>query len=88
MLRETGDLDIGIFLKDKIREYFREKEIEINLKYIDPSYIIRSAPADAADAFYCARLGANAAHAAMAGKTNAIISLVHNTYVHSNKILL
>ncbi len=74
--------DIGIFLKQHIQEYFDKQRIDINLKYIDPSYIIRSAPADPVDAFYCARLGANAAHAAMAGKTKVLISLIHNTYVH------
>lgn len=74
--------DIGIFLKQRIQDYFDAKKMEINLKYIDPSYIIRSAPADPVDAFYCARLGANAAHAAMAGKTKVLMSLIHNTYVH------
>ncbi len=74
--------DIGLFLKKHIQDYFKARNSEINLKYIDPSYIIRSAPADPSDAFYCARLGANAAHAAMAGKTKVIMSLIHNTYVH------
>lgn len=74
--------DIGIFLKEKIKEYFKKEGIECNVKYIDPSYIIRSAPASPYDAIYCARLGAYATHAAMAGKTNLIISMVNNKYVH------
>jgi len=74
--------DIGIFIKNKISEYFKQKQIEINLKYIDPSYIIRSAPANPNDSIYCARLGTNAVHAAMAGKSEMLISLVHNYYVH------
>ncbi|MBN2181954.1 MAG: ATP-dependent 6-phosphofructokinase [Sedimentisphaerales bacterium] len=74
--------DIGIFLKDKISEYFRKKQIEINLKYIDPSYIIRSTPANPNDSIYCARLGTNAVHAAMAGKTEVLISLFNNHFVH------
>jgi 6-phosphofructokinase 1 len=74
--------DIGIFLKDKISEYFRKKEFEINLKYIDPSYIIRSIPATPNDSIYCARLGTNAVHAAMAGKSEMLISLVHDNFVH------
>jgi 6-phosphofructokinase 1 len=74
--------DIGIFLKNKISEYFKQKQIEINLKYIDPSYIIRSAPANPNDSIYCARLGTNAVHAAMAGKSEMLISLVHNYFVH------
>ena len=74
--------DIGVFLRDRINEYFKNKGIEINLKYIDPSYMIRSAPANPNDSTYCARLGANAVHAAMAGKTGMIISLIHSHFVH------
>jgi 6-phosphofructokinase 1 len=74
--------DIGAFLRDRITKYFNEQNIEINLKYIDPSYMIRSAPAEAPDAIYCARLGKNAVHAAMAGKTKVLVSLVHDTFVH------
>lgn len=74
--------DIGIFLKEKIREYFEKEGIEANVKYIDPSYIIRSAPADSFDSIYCARLGAHAVHAAMAGKTQALIAQVNNRFVH------
>ncbi|MCR4941079.1 MAG: ATP-dependent 6-phosphofructokinase [Treponemataceae bacterium] len=74
--------DIGIYLKDRITEYFKEKKIHINLKYIDPSYQIRSAPAAPTDSVYCERLGNNAVHAAMAGKTKIVIGLVHNKYVH------
>lgn len=74
--------DIGVFLKDKITEYFKEKKIHINLKYIDPSYQIRSAQANPSDSIYCERLGNNAVHAAMAGKTKIVIGLVHNKYVH------
>lgn len=74
--------DIGIFLKDRIQAYFKQEGIEANIKYIDPSYIIRSAPADSFDSIYCARLGAHAVHAAMAGKTQALISQWNNKYVH------
>jgi 6-phosphofructokinase 1 len=74
--------DIGVFLKDKIAEHFKGKNIEVNIRYIDPSYIIRGTPANANDAIYCQRLGSNAVHAAMAGKTNLLISLIHNHFVH------
>ena len=74
--------DIGYFLKDQISEYFKTEKMEVNMKYIDPSYIIRSSVANANDAVYCARLGNHAAHAAMAGKTRILISLVHDHYVH------
>ena len=74
--------DVGIYLKDRIAKYFSEKKMETNLKYIDPSYIIRSAPANPADSIYCERLGNAAAHAGMAGKTKLIIGLVNNEFVH------
>lgn len=74
--------DIGLFLKDEIDKYFKKEAIEVNIKYIDPSYIIRSAPANPNDSIYCSRLGAHAVHAAMAGKTKILIGLVNNTFVH------
>ncbi len=74
--------DIGTFLEERITQYFKQKNIEINLKYIDPSYTIRSTPANPIDSIYCARLGANAVHAAMAGRTKMLISLMNNTFVH------
>lgn len=74
--------DIGLFLKDKIQEYLKSKGREANIKYIDPSYIIRAAPANPVDSHYCARLGANAVHAAMSGRTACIIGQWNNSLVH------
>lgn len=74
--------DIGLYLKERIQAYFESKKTEINLKYIDPSYMIRSATAEPIDSMYCERLGNNAVHAAMAGKTKLIIGLVNNEFVH------
>jgi 6-phosphofructokinase 1 len=78
--RKLGD--IGIYLKDQITAYFKKIGMSANLKYIDPSYIIRSAVAAPTDSLYCSRLGNNAAHAAMAGKTKIVLSLVNNVFVH------
>jgi 6-phosphofructokinase 1 len=78
--RKLGD--IGVFLKQKIIDYFRGIPMTVNLKYIDPSYIIRSAVAAPTDSLYCSRLGNNAAHAAMAGKTRLVISQMNNVFVH------
>ena len=75
-------VDVGTYLRDRIIEHFEGKKLEINLKYIDPSYAIRSAPADPGDSIYCERLGNAAVHAAMAGKTKMIIGLVNNEFVH------
>ena len=69
-------------LKEKINEYFREQKIETSLKYIDPSYTIRSVPAAPQDNVYCSRLAQHAVHAAMAGKTAVLIGRWHGTYVH------
>ena len=74
--------DVGIYLKEHIKEYFKKENIAINLKYIDPSYIIRSTPANPNDSIYCTRLGNNAAHAAMSGRTKVLVSLINNTFVH------
>jgi len=74
--------DIGPFLCDNIRNHFRQRGCEVNIKYIDPSYIIRSAPTIANDSIYCQRLGANAVHAAMAGRTECLVGLVNGRFVH------
>jgi len=74
--------DIGVFLKDRIEEYFRKKKIDINLKYIDPSYTIRSVPANASDSILCGVLAQYAVHAGMSGKTGMLVGLVNDTYVH------
>ena len=75
-------LDIGIFLKNAIEEHFQKINMEINLKYIEPSYLIRSIPANAADGIYCSSLGQYAVHAAMAGKTGLLVALMREEYVH------
>jgi 6-phosphofructokinase 1 len=74
--------DIGLFLKDQINAFFKERRMECNLKYIDPSYIIRSVPANAQDNFYCSQLAQHAVHAAMAGKTGLLVGRWHGAYVH------
>lgn len=74
--------DIGTFLKDEIEKYFQKIDLEINLKYIEPSYMIRSVPANASDSIYCSSLGQYAVHAAMAGKTGLLVALMKGEYVH------
>lgn len=75
-------LDIGLYLKKSIEDYFRKTAMEINLKYIEPSYLIRSIPANASDGIYCNSLGQYAVHAGMAGKTGILVALLKNEYVH------
>lgn len=74
--------DIGVYLKDRITDYFKSCQTELNLKYIDPSYIIRSVPACPQDRIYCMRLAQNAVHAGMAGKTGLVVARWHSVYVH------
>ena len=65
--------DIGVFLKDKIDEEFKKDKFHNSIKYIDPSYIIRSSPANSNDSKFCNLLSLNAIHAAMAGKTEFVV---------------
>ncbi len=74
--------DIGPYLRDRIMAYFKDKGTEVNLKYIDPSYIIRSVPANSQDSRLCDSYARNAVHAAMAGKTDLIIGDWYSVYVH------
>jgi len=74
--------DIGPFLKKQIEAHFKSLGREINLKYIDPSYIIRSVPASPQDSIYCLRLAQHAVHAGMAGKTNMVVGRWHGHHVN------
>jgi len=74
--------DVGFFLKNTIIEHFKDKGLPIDLKYIDPSYTIRSVPANAEDSMYAAALGRRAVDAAMAGKTDLLIGYWHNYFTH------
>lgn len=74
--------DVGNFLKHEIEAYFTSQRQEITLKYIDPSYTIRSLPANALDAEFCLQLGQHAVHAGMAGYTNMMVSYWNQHFVH------
>ena len=63
-------------------EIIRRSGAAVTVRYIDPGYLIRSAPADASDAVYCQELGQNAVHAAMAGKTEMLVGRIHGRQVH------
>ena len=74
--------DIGAFLRDRICEFFSRAGIPVNLKYIDPSYTIRSTPANARDSAFCLLLGHNAVHAGMAGRTDMVVGTWKNEFTH------
>lgn len=74
--------DIGLLLVEKIKAHFKEKDLPTNVKYVDPSYIVRSQAANAEDSAFCLMLGQHAVHAAMTGKTDVLISSWNNVFIH------
>ena len=74
--------DIGLILKERIADYFRQKKKPMSLKYIDPSYMIRSLPADSNDSAFCVMLGQNAVHAGMSGRTNMVVGYWNQYFVN------
>jgi len=91
LLKDTGDRDasgnvrfedIGLFLRGEITNFFKGSNIQVSMKYIDPSYTIRSVPANASDAAFSLLLGQNAVHAAMTGRTNMVVGTWMNRYTH------
>lgn len=68
---------IGSWLCANIKDHFAARGKEATLKYIDPSYMVRSTKADAGDAYLCMLLSHAAAHGAMAGFTGFTVGLVN-----------
>jgi 6-phosphofructokinase 1 len=78
----SADLDIGAHLRDAITHHFKERRIPLSLKYIDPSYMIRSVAANASDSIFCDALARHAVHAALAGKTDLVVGRWHRRFTH------
>ena len=78
--RKLGD--IGRFLEAEIVGHYKSIGRELTLKFLKPSYAIRSVPAKAFDSVYCVRLAQAAAHAGMAGRTDMVVGRRHNRFVH------
>jgi 6-phosphofructokinase 1 len=74
--------DIGLFLREKIEEWLKARNIPFVMRYFDPSYIVRSSPDNAEDAVLCDAFARHAAHAAMAGKTGVVIGYLHDLFIH------
>lgn len=74
--------DVGVFLRDRIARYFREQGPDVTIKYIDPSYLIRSVAANSEDSVICDVLARHAVHAALAGKTEMIVGMWNSRFVH------
>jgi 6-phosphofructokinase 1 len=81
---ESGNVlfdDVGVYLRDAITAHFKKIGKPASLKYIDPSYIIRSSPPNAADSYLCTALAFNAVHGAFAGRTGFTVGTVDNAHV-------
>jgi 6-phosphofructokinase 1 len=74
--------DIGVFLKEKIEAYLASRDMDHTVKYIDPSYTIRSLPANSMDSAFCQVLGQHAVHAAMAGRTEMMVGYWNHRFTH------
>jgi 6-phosphofructokinase 1 len=74
--------DIGLFLREKIEVFFKAEGIPIVMRYFDPSYQVRSRPANCEDALLCDLFARHAVHAAMAGKTGVVIGFLHEHFIH------
>lgn len=78
----SAEADIGPFLRDAITAHFARVGTPVTVKYFDPSYMVRSVPANAQDAIFCDALARNAVHAGMAGKTDVVIGRLHRIFTH------
>ncbi len=74
--------DIGSFLRGQIESYFKAEKMPIVMRYFDPSYHVRSGPANSEDAILCDLFARNAVHAAMSGKTGLVIGFLHDEFIH------
>ena len=74
--------DIGLLLRDRIARHFSARGKDVATRYFDPSYIIRSQPANAVDAQYCLVLGQHAVHAGLAGRTDMLVGAWSGRFTH------
>jgi 6-phosphofructokinase 1 len=78
----SRDADVGPRLRDAITAHFTARGTDVTVKYIDPSYMIRSVPANAQDSIFCDALARHAVHAGLAGKTGIIVGRTHRVFTH------
>jgi len=78
----SAEADIGPQLRGAITAHFKHLGLPITVKYIDPSYMIRSVPANSSDSIFCNSLARHAIHAGMAGRTDVMIGRLHRVFTH------
>ncbi|KAH0777636.1 hypothetical protein KY290_009047 [Solanum tuberosum] len=74
--------DIGVHIQQQIKKYFKEIEVTTDVKYIDPTYMIRACRANASDRILCTVLGQNAVHGAFAGYSGITVGICNTHYVY------
>ncbi len=74
--------DVGVFLRDRTKEHFKQRGVDMSIKYIDPSYMIRGIHANGSDSAFCLALGQHAVHAALSGRTNMLVGYWNQKFVH------
>ncbi|XP_071934308.1 ATP-dependent 6-phosphofructokinase 4, chloroplastic isoform X5 [Coffea arabica] len=82
-------LDVGLWLTQEVKDHFTNvRKMEINLKYIDPTYMIRAIPSNAYDNIYCTLLAQSAVHGTMAGYTGFTVGPVNSrhAYIPINRV--
>ncbi|KAF7836365.1 putative pectinesterase/pectinesterase inhibitor 33 [Senna tora] len=76
-------LDVGPWLSQKIKDHFtQDRKMAVNMKYIDPTYMIRAIPSIASDNIYCTLLAHSAVHGAMAGYTGFTVGPVNSKHAY------
>ncbi|MCB1754971.1 MAG: ATP-dependent 6-phosphofructokinase [Gammaproteobacteria bacterium] len=78
--RKLGD--IGLLLKERISTYLKKVGLDNSIKYIEPSYLIRSTGPNANDQLFCDTCARAAVHAALAGKSGLLIGNRFRHIVH------
>ncbi|CAN1805832.1 ATP-dependent 6-phosphofructokinase 3 [Linum perenne] len=81
--------DVGLWLSQNIKDHCKTQKMTINLKYIDPTYMVRAIPSNASDNVYCTLLAQSCVHGAMAGYTGFTSGLVNGrqTYIPFYRII-
>ncbi|KAF8407119.1 hypothetical protein HHK36_006244 [Tetracentron sinense] len=74
--------DVGLWMSEKIKDHFTRLKMVINLKYIDPTYMIRAIKSNASDNVYCTLLAQSTVHGAMAGYTGFIAGPVNGRHAY------
>lgn len=79
---DASNLDVGPWLRDQVLARFKQKDKQMTVKYIDPTYMVRSVKANAYDSAYCSALADNAVHAGMAGLTCVTVTTAFQRYLY------